>query len=78
MALKGRRRGTHDPENEALAKRAARRFGVLLKDLGVLDIREDFVARGIREEELTLAEALKTALETWEQTVTPDPRGFNP
>lgn len=53
--------GNTYPKDEALGKRAARRAGVLLKELGVLDIREDYVARGISEHELTLAEALKTA-----------------
>ncbi len=53
--------GNTYPKDEAIGKLAARRFGVLLKGLGVLDIREDYVARGISEHELTLAEALKTA-----------------
>ena len=53
--------GNTYPKSEALSKRAARQFGGLLKGLGVLDIREGYVARGISENELTLAEGLKTA-----------------
>ena len=53
--------GNTYPKNEGLGKLAARRAGVFLKELGVLDIREDYVARGISEQELTLAEGLKIA-----------------
>jgi uncharacterized sulfatase len=35
--------------------------GSILKGLGVLDLREDFVAKGLSEKEITLAEAMKYA-----------------
>ena len=53
--------GNTYPKGEAVGKLAARRFGVLLKGLGVLDIREDHVARGLSTHELTLAEGLRAA-----------------
>jgi uncharacterized sulfatase len=53
--------GNTYPRTEALGRRAARRFGVLLKGLGVLDIREDYVSQGISDHELTLAEGLRAA-----------------
>ncbi len=53
--------GNTYPKGEAFGKLAARRFGVLLKGLGVLDIREDHVARGLSAHELTLAEGLRAA-----------------
>jgi uncharacterized sulfatase len=53
--------GNTYPKGEAVGKLAARRFGVLLKGLGVLDIREDHVARGLSANELTLAEGLRAA-----------------
>ncbi|OPL16736.1 MAG: hypothetical protein AVO39_00140 [delta proteobacterium MLS_D] len=53
--------GNTYPENEPVGRRMARNFGVMLKHLGVLDIREEYVARGIDAAEITLAEALKVA-----------------
>lgn len=53
--------GNTYPKDEALGKLAARRIGVLLKGLGILDIREEYVARGISANELTLAEGMKAA-----------------
>ena len=53
--------GNAYPKDEPLGKRAARQFGVLLGGLGVLDIQERYVVRGISEHELTIAEALAAA-----------------
>ncbi|HET56827.1 MAG TPA: twin-arginine translocation signal domain-containing protein [Deltaproteobacteria bacterium] len=53
--------GNTYPENEPVGRRMARNLGVMLKHLGVLDIREEYVARGIDAAEITLAEALKVA-----------------
>ncbi len=53
--------GNPYPKSEPIGKRLARRLGVMLKDLGVMDLREDYVARGISSHEITIAEALKTA-----------------
>jgi len=53
--------GNAYPEDEPLGRRAARQFGVLLGGLGVLDIDEKYVVRGISEHELTIAEALHVA-----------------
>jgi uncharacterized sulfatase len=53
--------GNAYPEDEPLGKRAARQFGVLLGGLGVLDIQESYVVRGISPHELTIAEALSVA-----------------
>jgi arylsulfatase A len=49
------------PEKEPAARILARKFGSALKGLGVLDIREDYTARGISRHEITLAEGLKKA-----------------
>ncbi len=53
--------GNPYPKNDALSKKLARRFGQLTKNLGILDQREDYVARGLDSREITMAEALKTA-----------------
>jgi len=53
--------GNPYPKGEPLTKSIARRFGVMLKNLGVIDLREDYVARGLDSREITMAEALKTA-----------------
>ncbi len=53
--------GNPYPKGEPLTKSAARRFGVMLKNLGVIDLREDYVARGLDSREITMAEALKSA-----------------
>lgn len=53
--------GNTYPKKEALGKRIARNMGVMLKGLGVLDIREKYVGRGIHDAEITLAEALRAA-----------------
>jgi len=53
--------GNAYPEDEPVGKRAARQFGVLLGGLGVLDIQESYVVRGISDHELTVAEALSVA-----------------
>jgi arylsulfatase A-like enzyme len=53
--------GNPYPGDEPLAQRAVRKLGSILKGLGVLDIREDYVAGGLSEKEITLAEALQTA-----------------
>jgi len=53
--------GNTYPEDEPIGRRMARNFGGMLKHLGVLDIREEYVGRGIDAAEITLAEALKVA-----------------
>ena len=53
--------GNPYPKDEALSKTMVRKLGSVLKGLGVLDIREDYTARGLSEKEITLAEALKAA-----------------
>ncbi len=53
--------GNTYPKKEPLGRIMARNFGVMLKGLGVLDIHEEYVGRGISDAEITLAEGLKTA-----------------
>jgi uncharacterized sulfatase len=53
--------GNPYPDEEPVSKRIVRRVGSILKGLGVLDLREDFVAKGLSEKEITLAEAMKYA-----------------
>lgn len=53
--------GNTYPKDEPIGRRMARNFGHMLKHLGVMDIREEYVGRGIDAAEITLAEALKTA-----------------
>ncbi|MBS3732074.1 MAG: sulfatase, partial [Desulfobacterales bacterium] len=53
--------GNTYPEDEPLSRRMVRNFGDMLKNLGVMDMREEYVARGLDKAEITLAEALKTA-----------------
>ncbi|MFW5861995.1 MAG: sulfatase [Spirochaetota bacterium] len=53
--------GNTYPEDEPPGRRMARNFGGWLKSLGVMDIREDYVGRGIDAAEITLAEGLKIA-----------------
>ncbi len=53
--------GNTYPKGEPRARVLARKFGSALKSLGVMDIREDYVARGISDHEITLAEGLKKA-----------------
>ncbi len=53
--------GNTYPEDEPIGRRMARNFGGWLKALGVMDIREDYVGRGIDKAEITLAEAMKMA-----------------
>ncbi len=49
------------PEGEPYGRVLARKFGSALKALGVIDMREDYTARGISRHEITLAEGLKKA-----------------
>ncbi|MBN2080329.1 MAG: sulfatase [Spirochaetes bacterium] len=49
------------PKDEPYGRVLARKFGSALKALGVMDMREDYVARGISRHEITLAEGLKRA-----------------
>jgi len=49
------------PEGEPYGRVLARKLGSALKALGVMDIREDYTARGISRHEITLAEGLKRA-----------------
>ncbi len=49
------------PEGEPFGRVLARKFGSALKALGIMDIREDYTARGISRHEITLAEGLKRA-----------------
>ncbi len=53
--------GNPYPKDEALTKTMVRKLASVLKGLGVVDIREDYVAGGLSEKEITLAEALKAA-----------------
>jgi len=53
--------GNTYPRSEPKGRVIARNLGGMLKSLGILDIREDYVARGIDSAEITLAEALKVA-----------------
>jgi uncharacterized sulfatase len=53
--------GNPYPKGEPIGKRLARRFGVIIKGAGIMDIREDYVARGISSHEITIAEAMKAA-----------------
>jgi len=53
--------GNPYPKDEPFAKRLARRLGVVLLGLGVVDLREKYVARGISHKEITIPEALKAA-----------------
>jgi uncharacterized sulfatase len=53
--------GNTYPEDEPVGRRMARNFGGILKDLGVMDMREEYVARGLDKAEVTMAEALKAA-----------------
>jgi uncharacterized sulfatase len=52
--------GNTYPKDEPLSRVMARNFGQMLGSLGVLDIRERYIARGISDAEITLAEALKS------------------
>ena len=49
------------PEGEPYGRVLARKFGSALKALGIMDIREDYTARGISRHEITLAEGLRRA-----------------
>ncbi len=49
------------PEGEAYGRVLARKLGSIFKALGVIDLREDYTARGISRHEITLAEGLKRA-----------------
>ncbi len=53
--------GNTYPEEEPLGRKLSRRFGVLTRELGVLDIREEYISRGLPQEELTLPEGLAEA-----------------
>lgn len=53
--------GNPYPNDEPRARLAARKLGSILKSLGVIDLREDYVAQGISSSEITLASALKAA-----------------
>jgi len=53
--------GNPYPKDEPRTRVVARRIGSILKGFGVLDLREDYVARGLSAHELTIAEALKAA-----------------
>lgn len=52
--------GNTYPKNEPLKRVMARNLGQMLGVLGVMDIRESHIARGISDSEITLAEALKS------------------
>lgn len=52
--------GNTYPKDEPLKRVMARNFGQMLGSLGVLDIRESYIARGISDAEITLAEALQS------------------
>lgn len=53
--------GNTYPKGEPIGRVLARKLGGALIDLGVMDIREKYVARGISDSEITLAEGLKSA-----------------
>lgn len=53
--------GNPYPKHEPLAPIMARKLGYALKDLGVMDIRENYVSLGLDAAEITLAEGLKKA-----------------
>jgi uncharacterized sulfatase len=53
--------GNPFPKNEPLGRKLARNFGMMLRGLGSMDLRDDVVARGLASEEVTIAEALKLA-----------------
>ncbi|MBN2396936.1 MAG: sulfatase [Deltaproteobacteria bacterium] len=53
--------GNTYPEDEPVGRVMARNFGGMLKPLGVMDIREEYIGHGIDPAEITLAEALKVA-----------------
>ncbi|MCF8084369.1 MAG: sulfatase [Deltaproteobacteria bacterium] len=76
--------GNTYPKDEPVGRRMARNLGGMLKSLGVMDIREEYVGRGIDAAEITLAEALKTAgyrtgmLGKWHLGDYSSDPGFNP
>lgn len=53
--------GNPFPKKEPFGRKLARNFGMLMRDLGSLDLKDDVVAEGLPEEEITIAEALKFA-----------------
>lgn len=53
--------GNPYPKHEPMAPIMARKLGYALKDLGVMDIRENYVSLGLDAAEITLAEGLKKA-----------------
>lgn len=53
--------GNPFPKEEPMGRRLARNFGMMLRGLGSIDLRDDVVARGLADEEITIAEALKHA-----------------
>ena len=53
--------GNTYPKGEPIGRVLARKFGDAFLSLGVMDIREKYVARGISDHEITLAEGLKKA-----------------
>jgi arylsulfatase A-like enzyme len=53
--------GNPYPEKEPVGRRLARRVGAILRGTGAIDLREDYVARGLSQKEITIAEALKLA-----------------
>ncbi len=53
--------GNPFPKKEPLGRKLARNAGMMLRGLGMMDLRDDVVARGLAFEEITIAEALKLA-----------------
>ncbi len=53
--------GNPFPKKEPLGRKLARSFGMMLRNLGSMDLRDDVVAKGLAFEEITIAEALKIA-----------------
>ncbi len=53
--------GNTYPKDEPTFKTVARNIGGALQGLGISDLRENYVARGISASEITMAEALKVA-----------------
>ncbi len=53
--------GNPYPDGEPLSRRAARKLGSILKGMGMLDLREDYAAKGLDSREITIAEGLKLA-----------------